>query len=238
MGIIGGCAAFLVVFILAVYPNINKNPISKDKHTTQNPAAMQADNDNPEIISATDVPETHDISSDITDGSDTSNDFIEQGSQEVNTSEVSSSDSKEQAISGEKIVYSIGDTWTVDGQWSLTINSITETDYRNEFSEKEPVQVFIIDFVYENIGYEDKSGLMDGLFFDLTNGQIIDSEGFMGYSYPGEVTYYATETPVGAKCKAQDCIAVDNKSSEIAINLSKYDGSGKEQKASFVLSAN
>lgn len=131
--------------------------------------------------------------------------------------------------------YSIGDTWTVNGQWSLTINSIKETEDRNQYSEKNPAQVFIVEFVYENIGYVDNDGIMDGLFFDLTNGQIVDSDGFMAYSYPGDVTDYAKETPVGAKCKAQNCIGVDTESSEIKIILSKYDGNGNEQKATFIL---
>lgn len=170
--------------------------------------------------------------------SDSAKERNKTANKEVANLEINSSDSKEEAVEEKEKIYSVGDTWTVDGQWSITINSIMETDYRNQFSEKEPAQVFIIDFVYENIGYEDKSGLMDGLFFDLTNGQIVDSEGFMGYSYPGEVTDYAKETPIGAKCKAQNCIAVDNISSEIKINLSKHDGTGKEQKATFTLSIN
>ena len=32
--------------------------------------------------------------------------------------------------------YTIGETWTVDGQWSLTIMEVTETTERNEYSEK------------------------------------------------------------------------------------------------------
>ena len=81
-GIIGGCAAFLVIYILAVYPNINKNPIPKDKDTAQNSAVMQADNDSPEIISVTNTLETHDISSDIANDLDTSNDIAEPETQE------------------------------------------------------------------------------------------------------------------------------------------------------------
>lgn len=83
-GIIGGCAAFLVVYILAIYPNINKNPISKDKDTAQNSAVMQADNDSPEIISATNILEMHDISFDIANDLDTSNDIAEPETQEDN----------------------------------------------------------------------------------------------------------------------------------------------------------
>ncbi len=31
--------------------------------------------------------------------------------------------------------YKIGETWTVDGEWSLTVNSVKETEDRNQFSE-------------------------------------------------------------------------------------------------------
>lgn len=31
--------------------------------------------------------------------------------------------------------YKIGETWTVDGQWRLTVNSVKETEDRNQFSE-------------------------------------------------------------------------------------------------------
>ena len=31
--------------------------------------------------------------------------------------------------------YKIGETWTVDGEWSLTVKSVKETEDRNQFSE-------------------------------------------------------------------------------------------------------
>ncbi len=148
-------------------------------------------------------------------------------------SENETSVSKNQASSQNE--YLVGETWTVDGQWALTIDSITETADRNEYYEKTPTQVFLIDFTYENLGYQDKKGLMEGLFFDLSSGQIIDSKGFMGYSYPGDIIHQAEETPVGAKCRAQECIGVDNESTEIKIILSKYDDSGTSQEAAFIL---
>lgn len=131
--------------------------------------------------------------------------------------------------------YGLGDTWIVDGQWSLTIDSISVTDDRNEFSEKEPAQVLILNYVYENIGYVDDNGLMDGLYIDLDGGQIVDSEGFMGYSYPGDITDYPKEVPVGAKCKAQSCIGLDSESTEVKIIINKYDGTGVEHTATFIL---
>lgn len=131
--------------------------------------------------------------------------------------------------------YGLGDTWTVDGQWSLTVDSISVTDDRNEFSEKEPAQVLILNYVYENIGYEDDTGLMDGLYIDLDGGQIVDSEGFMGYSYPSDITDYPKEVPVGAKCRAQSCIGLDSESTEVKIIINKYDGTGADQTATFIL---
>ena len=52
-------------------------------------------------------------------------------------------------------VFNIGETWTVDGQWSLTVMGAKKTEERNTYSDKEPVAVYIIDYVYTNIGYED-----------------------------------------------------------------------------------
>lgn len=146
-----------------------------------------------------------------------------------------STDNKDQS---EESTYSIGESWIVDGQWSLTVNGMTATDQRNEYDERNPEQVFIIDYTYENLGYTDASEIMNGLFFDLSSGQIVDSTGVMGYSYPGDVTNYAQETPVGAKCNAQSCIGVDNASTEIKITVSQYDGTGSSHSATFVIPAN
>ena len=69
--------------------------------------------------------------------------------------------------------YTIGETWTVDGQWSLTVTGVTETAERNEFSEKAPAAVYIVDYEYTNIGYEDEDGIAKGIFFDMED-TIID----------------------------------------------------------------
>lgn len=126
--------------------------------------------------------------------------------------------------------YKIGETWTVPGQWSLTINSVEETADRNQYEEKQPGAVYIVTYTYENLGYEDD--VMNGLFLGLESGNIVDSAGKMGYSYPGDVTLYAQETPVGATCEAQACIGVDNAGS-FKIHFSHYDGMDTEQSAVF-----
>jgi len=135
-----------------------------------------------------------------------------------------------------------GEIWTVDNQWNLTINSVTATETRNEFSDKTPNQVVLIEYSYENLGYEDKNGIMDGLYFDLGPGidtNIVDGNGEVAYSYPGNVTTHPQQTPVGAKCvNAQSCIGLNNKSDTITINIKKYDSNGKQQKVKYVLNVN
>lgn len=125
----------------------------------------------------------------------------------------------------------IGETWTVDGQWKLTINSVTETNERNEYSEKNPGAVYIVDYSYTNIGYEDD--FMDGLYFSLTD-IIVDSAGVVGYSYPGNIVNYPKQTPVGATCNAQACIGVDN-AGNFSITIVKYDGNDVKQNRTFQL---
>lgn len=134
----------------------------------------------------------------------------------------------------EKVEFAIGETWTVDGQWTLTVTSVEETQYRNEYSDKAPGAVYMVNYTYSNIGYEDKNGIMDGLFISMDD-SIVDAGGIMGYSYPGDITNYAQETPVGATCNAQSCIGVDNPGS-FKINVIMYDGNGNKQSATFNLS--
>lgn len=133
----------------------------------------------------------------------------------------------------EKTEFGIGETWTVEGQWTLTVTGVEEVQERNEFSEKNPGAVYIVNYTYTNIGYEDEDGIMDGLYIDMED-TVVDVAGTMGYSYPGDVTSYARETPVGATCNAQVCIGVDNPG-DFKITVTKYDGNGKKQSAMFNL---
>ena len=123
-------------------------------------------------------------------------------------------------------ILSVGDTWTVDGQWKLTIDSVSTTSDRNQFADENPQQVVIITYSYENLGYE--SDFMDGLYFDLS--QNGDANGEMAISYPGDITKYPQETPIGAKCTgAQACIGLMNTSDTITMTIKKYDGNSNSQ---------
>ena len=130
-----------------------------------------------------------------------------------------------------KTEFNIGETWSVDGLWTLTILGATETEERNQFSDKNPAAVYIVDYVYTNDGYDD--GIMDGLYMSIDS-MIVDSAGKMGYSYPGSITNYPQETPVGATCYAQACIAVDNPGT-FKLSVSEYDADYEKYSADFIV---
>lgn len=130
-------------------------------------------------------------------------------------------------------VFNIGEPWTVDGQWSLTVTGVEETQERNDFSERTPQAVYKVTYTYTNSGYEDPNGVLGGLFFSMDD-TIVDSAGKMAYSYPNTVTSYPQETPVGATCDAEVFIGVDTPGA-FTISVSRYDGNGEKQSATFAV---
>ena len=109
-------------------------------------------------------------------------------------------------------VFNIGQTWTVPGQWKFTINSVKEVSERNRFTDKNPESVYLVDYTYENIGYT-SSPINDGLYMSLGLYKYVDSQGYMGYTYPNTPAYYPQPIPIGAKCSAQEYIGVSHRGS-------------------------
>ena len=130
-------------------------------------------------------------------------------------------------------VYNIGEAWTVDGQWTLTVTGVEETQERNDYSERTPNAVYKVSFTYTNTGYEDANGVLGGLYFSMDD-TIVDAASKMGYNYPNVVTNYPQETPVGATCDAEVFIGVDNPGA-FTISVSRYDGNGEKQSATFAV---
>ncbi len=128
----------------------------------------------------------------------------------------------------------IGDTWTVDGQWEFTIDSVEATDERNEFDDSDPAQVIIINYHYENTGYEDQNGIWDGLYMDPSGGTLIDADRNVCSSYPADITY-PQETPVNAICTAQCAFGLMSDGNTATLTYSLYDGNGVNQKVEYDL---
>lgn len=151
----------------------------------------------------------------------------------ANTDQTEKKSETKQAVKEDK-VYGVGDTWTVDGQWSLTVDSIELTDERNQYEESDPEQVVYIKYHYENLGWEDEDGFMDGLFIEPEN--VIDSDGNMCDTYavnPDEI--YADETPVGAKCEGAVTYGLIKGGSPVTVTFIERDSDGNKQTAKYVL---
>ena len=118
----------------------------------------------------------------------------------------------------------VGETWVVDGQWKLTINSVERHNLCNQFSELNNLQeCIIITYSYENIGYTDE------LF--ISDFAIYDTEGEAAESYPCTHLKYPKDCIIGTKCtNVQDAYALYNDSSNITLFLEKYTSSSTSSK--------
>ena len=135
--------------------------------------------------------------------------------------------------SAEKDVFGIGEPWIVNGQSSLTINSVITTSDRNPYSDKTPAQVVIIDYTYENLGYTDD---IQDLYISSNAFSVIDQNGEMASTYPADTSVHATPTPVGAKCVgAQEAYGLNNESSSIKLVVDNYGSDNKRYEATFEL---
>lgn len=129
-------------------------------------------------------------------------------------------------------VYGLNETWTVDGQFSLTFTSAMLTDDRNQFDDSNPAQVVILTYNYENIGVE--KNIMD-LYISSSNFSVIDGSGVVATSYPAS-TEYPQETPIGAKCLgAQEAYGLKTASSEVTVKVSVYGEGYESHEATFKL---
>ena len=96
------------------------------------------------------------------------------------------------------------------GEYTLVITGIKEMSERNEFSDKNFSQVFLIDYTYKNISYS------DSLYVSDMNFKIIDEQGEIGDSYPNDYTSPQSITE-GITCKASMCLGVNNQSNTIKL---------------------
>ena len=98
-----------------------------------------------------------------------------------------------------------------DGEYTLEITGIKEMTERNEFSDKNFKQVFLIDYTYKNISSNEALYISDADF------KIIDEQGEIGDSYPNTITNYPQSITSGTTCKAQMVLGINNTSSTIKL---------------------
>lgn len=127
-------------------------------------------------------------------------------------------------------IYAKDEWWEVSGQWKLKVNSVRKTENRNSFSKKTPAEVVIVNYSYENLGYE---GKIQDLY--LTVAAVVDETGAMAETYPAtDVSHSLTPTPIGAKCDgAEAAFALNNASGKVNILFSSYDSNSQKQTATF-----
>lgn len=97
--------------------------------------------------------------------------------------------------------------------YSVRIISITAMEERNEFSDKTPTQVLLMEYEYTNIASEEEVWVGDSDF------KVIDAGGRIGYSYPNSKTHYAQHLPQGVTCTAQAIYGIDNASETVKVNF-------------------
>ena len=130
-------------------------------------------------------------------------------------------------------VYGPGETWTVDGQFALTFTAAAATDDRNQFSDKNPAQVVILDYDYENIGVEKN---IQDLYISTSQFKVIDAGGEMASSYPSNIASYPQPTPIGARCTGCQCAyGLNNQSPAVTVTVEVYGNNYKSYEATFKL---
>lgn len=106
--------------------------------------------------------------------------------------------------------YHIGDTWETPGLYKITINSVKETDQRTDYRDEDPEAVYIVNYTYENLGYNYISDLEIELQFDCS---IIDADGELGYTYGGlgwNGNEQTKKIPIGSRISITQNIGVNH----------------------------
>lgn len=127
--------------------------------------------------------------------------------------EVSAEISEDATEEVEQSVFILGDTVTVDNLYSITILGVTETDERNEYSDKEVSQVLIIDYMYENLASDDED-----IYITDSNFKFIDEHGNMCDTYPVGGEFSPIHTPLGAKAFASMTIGTVDQSNTVKLH--------------------
>ncbi|MEG0134127.1 MAG: DUF4352 domain-containing protein [Clostridium sp.] len=111
---------------------------------------------------------------------------------------------KEEVKKEEKKVYTVGQTFNYNGEYELTIDKVYKTKQRNQFADKKPKDVVVIEYSYKNISKEDT------LFISSLNFKLFDGEGNALETYPVSGDGNAQNVPAGKSSKGSMAYGIDN----------------------------
>lgn len=99
------------------------------------------------------------------------------------------------------------------GKYRVKFTNITETDYRNEFSDVVADRVVIIEYEYENLT------LKDDLYISSMNFKLYDKENNSMETYPAIDTKYPSSVGTGRKTTASEAFALNSENNYIELDL-------------------
>ena len=116
-------------------------------------------------------------------------------------------------------VYGLNEEWIVDGQWRLKITEVKTTQDRTKHIK---VQVVIIKYTYENLGFKNE---YQNLF--LSPRTVVDGSGNEARIYPVNSSKYPEPTPIGAISESAMGYGLSTESDKIKISFSQFNQDGK-----------
>lgn len=131
----------------------------------------------------------------------------------------------------------LDETWVVDDQWELTVNSVTPhrfcNDHINEYYELKNKQVVLVSYTYKNLHYLPAN--LDRLYMypdEYYDESMREADGYLcscgARKYPQEII-------MGASCDVVDAVVLEKDSDEMTIYFEQYDDEGVKYTATFVV---
>lgn len=99
--------------------------------------------------------------------------------------------------------------------YSFKSNKVYITSRRNEYFDKDPAQVLIVDITYNNISSK------EDVYLNESNFRIVDSVGKIGYPYTLTQINFPQRISAGETCNAQLVYGIDNPSETIKLYFYK-----------------
>lgn len=110
--------------------------------------------------------------------------------------------------------FKVGETWVLDGEWEVTVNSATTHYLCNRYEEYTDGQVVLIEYTYKNIGQE-------GEFWARVDGAY-DAEGETADGYACGHDKFPKKCIAGTRCTASEAYILNNDSDTVIVCFELY----------------